>query len=186
MRAAVLMVLAVPVGSYCAQRDAVSPVLETATSFDARALARADDGGKSGIRLLRSPLPAGTRVHVLSRRKLASWQATLVRLACDDQHACLPFYAVVGEDTLPVDGLGLVPFDLPREPHPGSVQMPVRTHHAGDRVEIVEEFSGLKLRAKGVCLQSGSMGDRIRVRTLLNHHVLVAKVAGAGEVQVEP
>ena len=63
--------------------------------------------------------------------------------------------------------------------------IPTPLHHAGDRVEIVEQLSGMNLRTRGVCLQPGAVGDRIRVRTLTTHRVLVATIAAPNLVKVE-
>ncbi len=43
----------------------------------------------------------------------------------------------------------------------------------------------MRLQAKVVCLQSGALGDAIRVRNLATHRVLLATVTGKAEVRVE-
>ena len=126
------------------------------------------------------PLPAGARVHLVSIQKTAGTRGLLARLACDDSSQCVPFYTLVrGANSQ---------FIAPSSPvKPGSrlpmaLKSPLR---AGDRVEILEELSGSRLRTGGVRLQPGSIGDRIRVRTLSTHRVLVATVATPNLVKVE-
>ncbi len=43
----------------------------------------------------------------------------------------------------------------------------------------------MRLQARVVCLESGALGDAIRVRNLATHRVLLATVAGKDEVRVE-
>ena len=131
------------------------------------------------LEILRSPLPAGARVHLVSIQKTAGTRGLLARLACDDSSQCVPFYTLVrGANSQ---------FIAPSSPvKPGSrLPMAKSPLRAGDRVEILEELSGLRLRTGGVCLQPGSIGDRIRVRTLSTHRVLVATVATPNLVKVE-
>ncbi len=57
--------------------------------------------------------------------------------------------------------------------------------HSGDRMLLVEERPGMRLQARVVCLESGALGDAIRVRNLATHRVLLATIAGKNEVRVE-
>ena len=56
---------------------------------------------------------------------------------------------------------------------------------SGDRMLLVEQRPGMRLQARVVCLESGALGDAIRVRNLATHRVLLATVAGKDEVRVE-
>jgi len=131
------------------------------------------------LQILRSPLPQNTRIHVVSVRHTPGSRTTMVRLACDAPGECLPFYAIVQGFDLPLFGRSASAAAVSHEP---VAKPPLR---AGDRVQIVEELSGMNLRAAGVCLQPGSVGDRIRVRTLATHRVLVATIAAPNLVKVE-
>jgi flagellar basal body P-ring formation chaperone FlgA len=131
------------------------------------------------LKLLRSPLPPNTRVHVVSRQSAPGSRSVLLRLACDDSRDCLPFYAVI-EGTTHASAAQAVSFARPSFAPAAKPLL-----RLGDRVEIVEQLSGLHLRARGVCLQPGSIGNRIRVRTLTTHRVLLATVAAPALVKVE-
>ena len=164
----------IPLGAQSARAE--NPASEQAVARALNLEASAVDGR---LQILRSPLPAGARVHLLSVEKAPGSRGLLARMACDDRSQCLPFYALVSGTRLH----SLAPPDSasPAAPIP-TVKPPLR---AGDRVEILEELSGLRLRTAGVCLQPGSVGDRIRVRTLSTHRVLVATVAAPNLVKVE-
>ena len=56
---------------------------------------------------------------------------------------------------------------------------------SGDHVQLVEELAGLRLQVKVVCLQSGALGERIRVQNPATHRVLLATIAGKDLVRVE-
>ena len=132
-----------------------------------------------GLKILRSPLPANIRIHALSVQPAPGSGTVLVRLACDDSRDCLPFYAVMEGTKSP---LPVPPASLERV---SSVPAAKPLLRAGDRVDIVEQLSGMNLRSRGVCLQAGSIGNAIRVRTLTNHRVLVATVEAPNMVKVE-
>jgi Chaperone for flagella basal body P-ring formation len=144
----------------------------------ARALSL-NESNLSSLHILRSPLPQNTRVHVVSVQHSRGLRASLVRLACDDPGACLPFYAIVQGSELELSPQHAAVAAVSHEP---MAKPPLR---AGDHVAIVEELSGMNLRTAGVCLQSGSIGDRIRVRTQTTHRVLSATIAAPGLVKVE-
>ena len=137
--------------------------------------------GLSGgeLTILRPPLHDGVQLHVVSVENAAGSRAALVRLACDSSRDCLPFYALVRGAKLPALSPSKPVASLSGDHHPKPML------RAGDRVEIVEQLSGMNLHTKGVCLQPGSMGSKIRVRTLTSHRVLVATVAAPDLVKVE-
>ena len=136
-------------------------------------------GGDAGsLQVLRAPLPANVRLHVVSVERAPGRTGSLARLACERSSDCLPFYVLVR-------GVELPPRPSAVEHRHASVRSLPPLARAGDRVEIVEQLSGLNLHTRGVCLQAGSLGERIRVRTLSNHRVLVATVAAPNLVKVE-
>lgn len=131
------------------------------------------------IKILRAPMPANVQLHVVSMQNAPGSQAVLLRLACDNSRDCLPFYALIRGTKLPaLHQSGFVA--SPSGNHPAKPLL-----HAGDRVEIVEQLSGMNLRSRGVCLQAGSIGNRIRVSTLTNHRIVLATIATANLVKVE-
>lgn len=130
-------------------------------------------------------LPAGATVHVVSARQGFGAGTWLLRLDCDSRRECLPFHAV----------LRTAQFDQP----PSRLHQPAgfrgspealgvsRTPlvRSGNAVELVEQLPGVRLRVHVVCLQSGGLGDRIRVENRETHRVVSATVAGRDLVRVE-
>jgi flagella basal body P-ring formation protein FlgA len=55
----------------------------------------------------------------------------------------------------------------------------------GDTVDIVAENKKLSVQAKGITLEKGKMGDRVRVKNLTSDKEIVGRVAGNGTVKVE-
>ncbi len=131
-------------------------------------------------------LPAGATVHVVSARPGFAAATWLLRLDCDSRRECLPFHAVLR--TAQFDQ----PLSRPYQPvfrrsdvtetRGLSRTMLVRS---GNAVELVEQLPGVRLRVHVVCLQSGGLGDRIRVENRETHRVLSATVAGHDLVKVE-
>lgn len=144
------------------------------------------------LELLGSPpsLPSGSALHLVSAKAGFTSDTWLLRLDCSLRRDCLPFYAVLRTTEIgagnPPGGksisLGLA---VASQPHsrPGPPVAPVA--RSGDQVSLVEELSGMRLQVKAVCLQSGGLGDRIRVQNLATHRVLLATVAGKNLVRVE-
>ena len=143
------------------------------------------------LRVLRQPFLLSDRAHLrVVSIKPAGESLWFLRLDCDSRHDCLPFYALLRST-------GINPPILRRLSTNPDSQMradvakrdrqstPALLEHSGDRVEVIEELSGMQLKTRAVCLQSGSLGDRIRVRTLATHRVLLATVAGDKLVRVE-
>ncbi len=168
-----------------APRLACAGTLETGQQQTEQAVARAlhlsgnDPAGTFTLKILRPPLPAKARVHLLSMQKAPGGSGVLARMACEDASQCLPFYALVR-------GMNS-PSPAPSASSDIELRMPAIKPplHAGARVEIVEELSGLRFRTAGVCLQPGTIGDRIRVRTMSTHRVLEATIASLSLVKVE-
>ena len=130
-------------------------------------------------------LPAGATVHVVSARQGFGAGTWLLRLDCDSRRECLPFHAV----------LRTAQFDQPpsRLHQPAGFRGSPETRgvsrtplvRSGNAVELVEQLPGVRLRVHVVCLQSGGLGDRIRVENRETHRVISATVAGRDLVRVE-
>lgn len=149
------------------------------------------DSGLIGPRLqVLTALPALTSdagLHVVTVKREFAANTWLIRLGCTSARQCLPFDALLRAPKLSLTG---PPIAL------GARQGEIRLvnkrtanasalAHSGEQVELVEELSGMRLRARAVCLQSGAMGDRIRVRNVSSHRVLTVTVAGQKLVRVE-
>ena len=135
-------------------------------------------------------LPEGTRVRVVSVRSGAVPGTWLLRLQCDLRRDCLPFDAILRVAELSGSSLDNPDSIFARlasrvsqagKPVSGGAPLARR----GDPVELVEEVGSMRLRAKGICLESGGLGERIRVQTGAAHRILLATVVGQGLVQVE-
>ncbi len=133
-------------------------------------------------------LPAGAALHVVSARTFFAVGTWMLRLDCASRRDCLPFHAVL---RMPEAGSL-----LGHEPGPAAAKLPTILQrerplnpaalaHRGDQAELIEELPGVRLRAKVVCLESGGLGDRIRVQNRTTHRVLLATVAGPELVRVE-
>ena len=140
----------------------------------------------SAVHLLRpvSPFPDGTDLRVMAVIPAGARDGWFVRLGCERRRDCIPYFALLhasGETTFREhQGLrSAQPNDAPRLPKE-DVQ-----ERVGDRVEVVEEVSGIHFKAHAVCLQAGSLGDRIRVRNLATRRVLTGTIAGESLVRVE-
>jgi Chaperone for flagella basal body P-ring formation len=143
------------------------------------------------LQLLGSPqsLPPGSSLRLVSVRPGFTPGTWLMRLDCSSRHDCLPFHALLRIDV----GVQLSPSNSGASPalskaggsqsNPGSSVAPLA--RSGDRVNLVEELAGMRLQVKAVCLQSGALGDRIRVQNLATHRVLLATIAGKNLVRVE-
>jgi hypothetical protein len=133
-------------------------------------------------------LPAGAALHVVSARAGFAAGTWMLRLDCASRRDCLPFHAVLRmpeAGSLPLHQLEPVAAKLPTIIQRDRQAGPAALAHRGAQVELIEELPGVRLRAKVVCLDSGGMGDRIRVQNLTTHRVLIATVAGPELVRVE-
>lgn len=132
-------------------------------------------------------LPAGAAVHVVSARPGFSAGTWMLRLDCASRRDCLPFHAVL---RMPESDRLVRPDGDPGAKLP-SIQRGRQSGlstvaRRGTQMELVEELPGVRLRATVVCLESGGLGDRIRVENRTSHRVLLATVAGPGVVKVVP
>jgi len=132
-------------------------------------------------------LPASAALHVISARPGFAAGTWMLRLDCASRRDCLPFHALLRR---PEGGRLLRPGGDPATAElPGIIQRdrqmnPATLARRGAQVELVEELPGVRLRATVVCLESGGLGERIRVQNRTTHRVLLATVAGPGLVKV--
>lgn len=104
----------------------------------------------------------------------------LLRMECSSRTECLPFEVVLRRGSEQAGGAGAGSSSVPS---PGRAAAPLV--RAGQRVELAEEVSGMRLCAPAVSLQTGAMGQRIRVRNVSSGRVVLARVRAAGQVVVE-
>lgn len=133
-------------------------------------------------------LPERARLHVVSVRSGFSPESWLVRVDCTDRADCLPFHVILHSAS---------PQARNRAGDQSSAAVPLRNSlvrvrqlraplaRSGDYMFLVEQRPGMRLQARVVCLESGALGDAIRVRNLATHRVLLATIAGKNEVRVE-
>ena len=132
-------------------------------------------------------LPSDSKLRVTSVRAGYAPGSWLLRMECASRRDCLPFHVALrapgaakhesSGDALTAKASG--------KGHPGQPQTNSTVARSGDHVLLVEERSGMRLKVTAVCLQSGGLGDQIRVRNLATQRVLVATVAGKNLVRVE-
>lgn len=124
-------------------------------------------------------LPPDARLRVTSVRAGYSPGSWLLRLDCASRRDCLPFHVLLRAPAVDLNAqpTGKAPPNLPRTKS--------LVAHSGDHALLVEERSGLRLKVPVVCLQSGGLGDQVRVRNLATQRILVATVAGKNLVRVE-
>lgn len=138
-----------------------------------------------GVRILGSEVRVAEQsgLHVAAVHAVPEANLWLLRMECSSRPACLPFEVLLR-------ARGQATANLPdTRTKPGSLDPGVRLAtplvRAGQRVELAEEGSGMRLSAPVVCLEAGRMGQRIRVRNVSSGRVVVARVRAAGQVTVE-
>jgi hypothetical protein len=152
------------------------------------------DERASELRILVPPgmsLPADAKLRVVSVRPGFSAGSWLVRVDCSARTDCLPFHVVLHATALDAnERTGTARMhasagqSLPKSTSSlRQVSSPLA--RSGDRMLLVEQRPGMRLQARVVCLESGALGDAIRVRNLATHRVLLATVVGKAEVRVE-
>jgi Chaperone for flagella basal body P-ring formation len=132
-------------------------------------------------------LPSDADLHVTSVRAGYPPGSWLLRVECASRRDCLPFHVVLRTTRAGLresSGTGL-PATESRNGLPSQPQLKSLVARSGDHVLLVEERSGLRLKVAVVCLQSGGLGDQIRVRNLATQRVVVATVARKNLVRVE-
>jgi len=150
----------------------------------ARAVIR--DLGLSGqeppeIRLLASELRLTDGVHlrVAGVHAAANGGTWLVRMECDSRVDCLPFAVVLRTRAGGANALSSARRSQDRAVISSAVVRP------GQRVQLAEEISGMRLSTAATCLQSGSVGQRVLVRNTATGHVVIARVRSSESVVVE-
>jgi len=133
-------------------------------------------------------MPPDAELHVVSVKPGFASGTWLLRLRCNSPRQCLPFDAVLHAPGLSLPGLVPTFRPLNRETNltgGRKANAPVLAR-SGEQVELVEDLSGMRLRARARCLQAGALGDHIRVLNLSSHRTVTATVAGEKLVRVEP
>jgi len=130
--------------------------------------------------------PPNAGVHVVSARQefvVGDW---LLRIDCSSPQLCLPFVAILHAQGVDLGGLQWQRSStIDESPSLRANGKQRQVAQSGEVVELVGEFAGISLRTRAVCLESGAMGQKIRVRNLASHRVLTAAVAGPGVVRLE-
>ena len=194
-----LMVAVLLGSSVCPAAERRMPEPASVTALEQKvAAAVARDVGLSDENLARHvqvldrslSLPAGAELHVTAVRPGYSPGSWRLRIDCSSRRDCLPFHAVLHSPTASLRSDSAAGLAAPMASQPGrstgkpkQLQPPLT--HSGDHVLLVEERSGMRLQVTVVCLQSGGLGDEIRVQNPATRRILLATVAGKNLVRVE-
>jgi len=131
-------------------------------------------------------LPEGAALRVVSARSgfAGSW---LLQLDCASRRDCLPFHVVLHlpASERPALSGGAAPPRLLQASTPGKRPTAAALVHRGEQVVLVEELSGMRLRAPAICLEAGGLGDRVRVQNRDTRRNLLATVIDGHTVRVE-
>jgi len=122
----------------------------------------------SGIRSIRE----GAIVRVVSVTSSISGTAK-VKMRCQDNHECLPFYVLVHN----VDGLHSSTVPVVLEATTKSSNDVIRS---GDHATLVLETPDARMSFPVICLQSGVRGQRIRAASPDHRHFYDAEVVAPG------
>ncbi|HWR36696.1 MAG TPA: flagella basal body P-ring formation protein FlgA [Clostridia bacterium] len=125
------------------------------------------------IEVLGAPRRGDVAFIVTDVAKDRSSEALRVRLACEPRNACLPFYALVHDESLISN---FQPTDAPARQR--AAMKPLVK--AGDKAMLRIDSAGLKISTEVICLQSGRLADVIRVRDVSRKHVFKAEVVSEG------
>ena len=167
-----------------ALQDKVAAAVARDVRFGAAA---ATDAGSLQVLDPLLSLPSGSQLHVTSVRAGYTPGSWLLRMECASRRDCLPFHVLLqtpGVGQQESSGANLKAKAWGNS-QPGQARTNPAVARSGDRVLLVEERSGLRMKVTAVCLQSGGLGEQIRVRNLGTQRVLVATVAGRNLVRVE-
>ena len=140
--------------------------------------------GRLDLQILGSEVlvPEQARLHVNTVHPVSEAGPWLLRMECSSRVECLPFEVVLR--THDEAAARLLPTRAgSASASPGNA-IGSAVVHAGQRVQLAEEVSGIHLSASAVCMQAGSMGQRIRVRNVSSGRVVLARVRAAGKVSV--
>jgi len=106
----------------------------------------------------------------------------LLRLECDARTQCLPFEVALrsSSSAAPKTPNSAKEAGTGRPSQPGTAVV-----RPGQKVMLAEDAYGMHLSAPGICLQTGSLGERIRVRNAISGRVVLARVKDSGNLMVE-
>jgi hypothetical protein len=100
---------------------------------------------------------------------------TKVKLRCQDNHECLPFYVLVhGIDSVKVTNAAAI-----AEPLVDSIR-PQDIIRGGDRAILILETADSRMRFPVICLQSGAPGQRIKVTSADRKRSYDAEIVAPG------
>jgi hypothetical protein len=100
--------------------------------------------------------------------------AAKVKLRCQDNHQCLPFYVLVrGLEGVKVGSSAPVAPAIP-------TASPEHMIHGGDHAILVLESSDSRMRFPVICLQSGVLGQHIRAASTDRRQFYEAEVVAPG------
>lgn len=95
-----------------------------------------------------------------------------VRLRCERNSICLPFYVVVHNATGKI------------EPAIRQERLPMMVH-GGDHVMLICEGKGVQITLPVICLQNGVAGQQVRVRSTDRKKTYLARVVRPGLVSAQ-
>lgn len=98
-----------------------------------------------------------------------------VKLRCHDNRECLPFYVLVhgiDETSLTLSSLGLAP--------PIKASPPKNLMRGGEHATLILETPDSRMSLPVICLQSGVLGQEIRVTSLDHRQFYDAKIVAVG------
>jgi hypothetical protein len=103
-----------------------------------------------------------------------------VKLRCEDNHECLPFYVLVhGVPVHGLDRVNLVVSKRGAEPL-AAVSAPPNLMRGGDHATLILESEDSRLSVPVICLQSGAQGQTIKVTSPDHRQVYEAQVVAVG------
>lgn len=155
------LIVAVSLGlvpNLCIAEDAFERAARSAIHDRLPAL-RAEQIQFLGTPRLKSPVQQVRIADVRFEPTLKRWR---LRLTCVPSQACVPSIAAIASDE-------------PRALKPDVLVPRAVAVHSGDRIQLVAEFPGLRMTIPVTCLETGAVGDRIRVRDA-NRKILSATV----------
>lgn len=128
-------------------------------------------------------VPEQASLRVAAVHAVPGANTWLLRMECGSRRECLPFeVALRGRNRDAAAGVGSG--STPSYPV-GDNRIGAPLVRAGQRVQLAEEVSGMYLSTAAVCLEAGSLGQRIRVRNVASRRIVLARVRAAGQVMVE-
>jgi len=128
-------------------------------------------------------VPDEAQLRVAAVHKASAANDWLLRLECDSRRSCLPFEVLLRSSA--ASELRILNEHAGIGPPVVEPKLSMAVVSAGDRVQLTREMSGMRLTAPGVCLQRGSLGQRIRVRNTATGRVVFARVLAPGRARVE-